>query len=383
MMLKGESIVCFANDFRGDPTSKHQVMRILSQENKVLWINSIALRKPSATASDASRILRKIKGFFRGLDRENDNLHAFTPLVLPLPSSPFARRINSWLLRIYLRYYLRKLGMKDIQLWTFMPTMVELVGKLREKKLIYYCVDEWSEFSFIDKETIRDMERRLIEKADLVITTAEKLYEDKKKHNPNTHLIRHGVDFHHFAKALDASTEEPGELRSIPRPRIGFYGLIHEWIDLRVVEEAAKAHPEWSFVMIGKVSCDASFLKPYSNVHFLGQKPYESLPGYCKGFDVGLIPFAINALTINVNPIKLREYLAAGLPVVSTRLPEITPYAGVVHLAEDAGQFIQGITQALNETGDEWVQKRQAAVAHETWEARVDEISRLVEAVGK
>ena len=380
-MLQGKSIVCFANDFRGDPTSKHQVMRLLSKNNNVLWVNSIALRRPSVSASDASRIFRKVKSFFEGLDRENDSLYAFTPLVLPLPASSLARRVNSWLLKIYLRYYIRKLGMKDIQLWTFMPTMVEFVGKLKEKKLIYYCVDEWSEFSFIDKESIIQMERRLIEKSDLVITTAEKLYADKVKYNPNTHLIRHGVDFDHFAKALDPKTEEPEDIRNLPKPRIGFYGLIHEWIDLRLIEAIAKAHPEWSIVMIGKISTDSSFLNPYSNVHFLGQKPYESLGGYCKAFEVGLIPFVINALTVNVNPIKLREYLAAGMPVVSTKLPEIDPYREVVYLAEDDDDFIRGVEKALEQTGSEWIKKRQKAVEGETWLAKVEEISNLIEAI--
>jgi len=381
-MLKGQSIVCFANDFRSDPTSKHQVMKLLSRDNKILWINSIALRRPSVTVSDASRILNKLKSFFRGLDRENDHLHAFTPIVLPLPESKWARKVNSWLLRLYLRYYLRKLGMKDIQLWTFMPTMVELVGNLGEKKLIYYCVDEWSEFSFIDRDSILDMERRLIQKADVVLTTAEKLYEDKRRHNPNTHLIRHGVDFDHFSRALDGATEEPEDIRSLPRPRIGFYGLIHEWIDLKVAEVLARAHSEWSIVLIGKLSCDASFLEGLSNVYFLGQKPYESLPGYCKGFDVGLIPFVVNKLTINVNPIKLREYLAAGLPVVSTNLPEIAPYHEVVHLVDSAEAFVPAVEKALQEKSWEWIEKRQDAVAGETWQARVDQISELVDAVG-
>ena len=153
-------------------------MRLLSKQNKVLWINSIGLRKPSASASDASRILRKIGSFFRGLDQINENLYAFTPLVLPIPASGFARWLNSLLLRLYLFYYVRKLGLKNVQLWTFMPTMVELVGKLGEKKLIYYCVDEWSQFSFIDKDSMVEMETRLLKQADLVLTTAQELSRD-------------------------------------------------------------------------------------------------------------------------------------------------------------------------------------------------------------
>ncbi len=380
-MLKGESIVCFANDFRGDPTSKQQVMMLLSKSNKVLWVNSISMRAPSVSTSDISRIATKVKKFFVGLDKVNDNMYAFTPLVLPFPSSGFVRYLNTVLLAIYLRYYMRKLGMTNIQLWTFIPTMVEIVGKLKESKLIYYCVDEWSEFSFLDKAAMIDMETRLLKRADLVITTAEKLYNEKKKQNDNTHLIRHGVDFDFFAQSLAPSTQEPDDIKSLPRPRIGFFGLIHEWIDFNILAAMAARHPEWSIVLIGKVAPgkDRSVLEKYKNIHFLGQRDYRVLPGYCKGFDVGLIPFAVTPLTLNVNPIKLREYLAAGLPVVSTKLPEMLQYDQVVHLAESPEEFVLAAEKALCEKGDAWVKRRQAAVKGETWQARVDRIGELIE----
>ncbi len=380
-MLKGESIVCFANDFRGDPTSKQQVMMLLSKCNKVLWVNSISMRAPSVSTSDISRIATKVKKFFVGLDKVNDNMYVFTPLVLPFPSSRVVRYLNTILLAIYLRYFMKKLGMTNIQLWTFIPTMVEIAGKLKESKLIYYCVDEWSEFSFLDKTVMIDMETRLLKKADLVITTAEKLYNEKKKQNSNTHLIRHGVDFDFFAQSLAPSTQEPDDIKSLPRPRIGFFGLIHEWIDFNILAAMAATHPEWSIVLIGKVAPgkDRSVLEQYRNIHFLGQRDYKTLPGYCKGFDVGLIPFAVTPLTLNVNPIKLREYLAAGLPVVSTKLPEMLQYNQVVHLAESPEEFVLATEKALYEKGETWIKRRQTAVKGETWQARVDLIGELIE----
>lgn len=382
-MLKGESIVCFANDYRSDPTSKQQIMTILSGHNKILWVNSIALRTPRVSISDLKRIWEKVAGFFRGLDKINDNLYVFTPLVLPLPTSRLSRKLNVFLLKIYLRFHIRKLKLTEIQLWTFMPTMVEIVGKLQEKKLIYYCVDEWSEFTFIDRNSIVEMEKRLLHKADLVITTAQKLYEDKKRHNPNTHLIRHGVDFDFFSRALHPSTREPDDICNIPKPRIGFFGLIHEWIDVPLLEQIAAEHPDWSIVLIGKVAVEKTVasLKGMKNVHFLGQKSYSTLAAYCKGFNVGLIPFVVNPLTLNVNPIKLREYLAAGLPVVSTNLPEIAPYGEVVHIADTPSDFINSIKKALTEESAQWVEKRQLSIAAETWLSRVNQISELVEAI--
>ncbi len=251
-MLKGQSIVCFANDFRGDPTSKHQVMRILSAITRCCGFNSIALRRPFGQRFDASRILNKIKSFFRGLDRENDNLHIFysaglaiARLRLGAPIQLLAAESLSEAL------WMRKLGMKDIQLWTFMPTMVELAGRLGEKKLIYYCVDEWSEFSFIDKASIIDMEKRLIEKSDCD--------RDRGKTLPGQETVQ-------FQHPPDSSWSgfRPFRLgaRSEDRRTRGHSGfassthrilrLIHEWIDLKTVEAIARAHPEWSIVLIGK-----------------------------------------------------------------------------------------------------------------------------------
>jgi len=340
-MLKSKSIICFANDFRGDPTSKQQVMKILSENNTILWINSIAMRRPSASVADMSRLWSKVTKFFKGLDQINKNLYVFTPLVLPLPSLKFAQLLNKFLLLSYLKFFIWKLKMKNIQLWTFVPNMISLVGKLGEEKVIYYCVDEWSEFSFLDRETIVRLEKELLLKSDVVITTAKKLYESKIKHNSRTYLVPHGVDFDFFSQALKPSFYVPDDIEILPNPRIGFFGLIHEWVDLGLIEFMAQKHPEWSIVMIGKLvpGIDISRSSAFKNIHFMGQKDYSELPHYCKGLDVALIPFKINELTLNVNPIKLREYLAAGLPVVSTPLPEIIPYKDVVYLAESKEEF--------------------------------------------
>ncbi len=377
-MLRGQDIVCFANDWHNDPTSKHQVMKLLSRENRILWINSIAMRKPSATASDLKRILNKLKGWSKGLDQINENLFVFTPIVLPLPSSPMARKINAWLLRQSIRYYTRKLNMNDIQLWTFVPTMVELAGQLNEKKLIYYCVDEWSKFSFMDGNSLRQMEIDLMKKADIVFVTADHLLKDKIQFNPNTHLIAHGVDHDHFSKALYQGMELPKDVREIKKPILGFFGLIHEWIDLELIEFIAKARPDWSIVMIGKVSVDDRAVRTLKNVHLLGQKAYEALPAYCKAFDVGLIPFVINDMTVNVNPIKLREYLSAGLPVVSTALPEVEKYQDIVEIAQTGDQFVTKVEAALKTDGNDVKMERSKRMESETWEQKVELLSSYV-----
>lgn len=378
-MLSGQDIVCFANDWDADPTSKHQVMKILARHNRVLWVNSIGLRRPGANAQDASRIIRKLRQFCRGAVPAGDNLRVLTPLVIPFHGNPLVKAINAWLVGHYVRRQARKLGMNGFHLWTFMPTTAPFIRHLRPKKVVYYCVDEWSAFSFLDQRLMEDLERRLIRQSDLVITTATALYASKRRLHPHTYLVPHGVDGDFFARARAAETEVPAAIQGLPGPVIGFWGLIHEWIDLDLIRDAAARRPGWSFVLIGKVGVDCAALERLPNVHLLGKQSYESLVGYAKGFTAAMLPFKVNRLTDNVNPIKLREYLAAGLPVVSTPLPEVRAYADVVRVAATPDAFVAALDQAVRETGEAAVRRRMEAVSRDTWVARVEQISTLVE----
>lgn len=378
-MLSGQDIVCFANDWDADPTSKHQVMKILARTNRVLWVNSIGLRRPGANAQDASRIVRKLRQFFHGPVSVSGNLSVLTPLVIPFHGIPLVKAVNAWLVGHYVRRQAKKLGMNGFHLWTFMPTTAPLIRHLRPKKVVYYCVDEWSAFSFLDKTLMEDMEHRLIRQSDLVITTANALYATKRRLHPHTYLVPHGVDGDFFAMARAAETRVPAALAGLPGPVIGFWGLIHEWIDLDLIREAAARRPGWSFVLVGKAGVDCAALARLPNVHLVGKQSYESLAGFAKGFTAAVLPFKVNRLTENVNPIKLREYLAAGLPVVSTPLPEVQPYADVVRVAATPEAFIAALDQAVQDTGEAAVRRRMEAVSRDTWLARVEQISRLVE----
>ena len=170
------------------------------------------------------------------------------------------------------------------------------------------------------------------------------------------------------------------DIRPIPSPILGFFGLIHEWIDLGLLEKVAQAHPEWSIVIIGRVSVDVSRLKVYKNVHFLGQKPYSRLIQYCKKFDIGLIPFHLNELTLNVNPIKLREYLAAGIPVVSTPLPEVEKYENIVGIGRTPQEFIDKIEAVLATEDADKKRLRCKLMKTESWESKVSTIAQLIAA---
>ncbi len=376
-MLTGRDIICFSNDWRNDPTSKHQIMKILSRENRIIWVNSIGLRTPTMGAGDARRILNKLKSFFRGMERVNENLYVYTPIVIPFHRIGIVRSINAFILKLALNSYIRRLGMKDVICWSYLPNAGYIIEKLKPKTIVYHCVDEWSKFSFID-DRIVEQERELCEMSDVVFASARTLYESRKPYNPNTHYIPHGVDYEYFHERKTADLPLPEDMAGIGHPIAGFFGLIHEWIDLDLLARIAKDNPEVSFVYIGKYSVDVGAVDAFPNTHFLGQKEYSELIDYAKHFDVGLIPFKINDLTIAVNPIKLKEYLALGIPVISVGLPEVKAYGHVVHVAEDYGQFDSALKDEISGRHKVTFEQLDAVARGETWDRKVDEISGMI-----
>ena len=381
--IQGRTILCFASGYDAPPTSKHHVMHLLAERNTVLWVNYHASRTPSASASDLRYMARKLGQVLGGLRKVRENLHVLTPLVIPLPGKAWARRLNRWLLIRRVRRALRQVGRGPVQVWSFTPDISYLLGHFGEEKVVYYCVDDHASFSGYDAEQVRRDEEDLCRRADLVVTTSRALQEAKAPLNPNTILVPHGVDYEHFAKAATNNLPVPEDIKDIPHPILGFFGLIRDWVDLDLLAEVARLRPDWHIVLIGDADSTVD-LAPYrsaANMHFLGHRPYAYLPAYCRGFDVGLIPFKINELTRAVNPIKLKEYLAAGLPVVSTPLPEVRLYGHLVELAEDAQAFAAAVEACLAQ-GAEARSGRSRAMASETWPEKVNLIGQRLERAG-
>jgi glycosyltransferase involved in cell wall biosynthesis len=374
-MLTGANIICFAKDWSEDPTSNNHVMRLLARDNQVLWLNSIATRAPKLSSGrDLGKIRHKLQSFVAGPQRVDERLAVFTPLVLPFPHSRAAVLLNRQILRGTTALIRQRMHMRDFQLWSFIPTAVEYFGRMGESFRVYYCTDEWSHFSYVDGARVSKMEEELCRKVDIVFTTSRTLLERKKQFNPETHLASHGVDFAHFAEALDDRTALAPELVGLKPPILGFFGLVQDWIDLELIGWLAEQRPDWTIVMIGKVIVDNSRWTRLKNIVWLGRKPYEELPRYCKGFSVGLIPFRINELTRNVNPIKLREYLSAGVPVVSTPLPECAQFPEWCRVAATREAFLAACEQAIAADSPTERRKRSELMRAESWENKVAQL---------
>jgi glycosyltransferase involved in cell wall biosynthesis len=379
-MLNGTNIVCLAKDWAEDPTSNTHVMRVLARQNNVLWLNSIATRAPSLTSGrDLARCGRKLATLLSGPTKVEERLWVKTPLVLPFPHSRAATLLNRQLLRQSIGQPRRQPGLADFQLWSFIPTAANYAGRLGESLLVYYCTDEWSRFSQLDGPKIAALERRLCERADLVFTTSRALLARKRAWNPETHLASHGVDQVHFARALAADTTVPPALAGVRGPILGFFGLLEDWIDLDLFAFLAAQRPDWTIAVIGKARVDVSRLRRYPNVKLLGHQPYAELPSFCKAFSVGLLPFVVNDLTRYVNPIKLREYLAAGLPVVSSAIPEASAYPRSCAATRSPAEFLAACEAALRNDSPAARAARSAAMRSETWERQVELVSVQVE----
>lgn len=388
-MLTGHDIVCFANDWDSDPLSKKHVMLRLARHNRVLWVDSLGCRNPTVSSRDLRRVAQKAQDFTRGCRRVAETLWVTSPLVVPFHGNALARRLNRRWLGATIRRTCRSLGMRDPVTWAFLPSSAEVAGSLGERLVVYHCVDEYSEFTGADREAIRAMDRRLAERADVVIVSAGSLLESKRRYNPETFLVTHGVEVEHFRRALDPDTIVPAEIDG-PRgrgggPVVGFFGLLADWVDLELVARVARERPRWTVVLIGKVDTDLGALRGLDNVRVLGPRPYTELPAYCKGFDAAILPFRVNELTVAANPLKLREYLAAGLPVVATAIPEaerlasrastVSPH---VRLGRDPEEFVRQLDAVLagGATGPRW--EVSASVEGESWDRKVDEMGRIV-----
>ena len=340
----GRDHVCFSHDWTGDPLSKTHLMRLLARGGRVLWVNSIGYRSPNLAAKkDLGRIRKKLAAAATPVAEVEPNLFVLSPLVIPAYGSAVVQRLNRALLVWQVRRAMRRLGFTKPVNWVFNPAAGILAGRLGEERVVYYCVDEYTAFAGVNRAGLAATEAELLGRADLVVVSAEPLLRTKTSPRAPTVLVRHGVDYDHFRTALDSATVVPPEVANLPRPVIGYFGLIAEdWVDVPLLVLVARSFPQGTLVLLGKSTMDVSALAAEPNVRLLGRVPYSTLPAYCKGFDAAVIPFPLTEVTRNANPLKAREYLAAGLPVVSTAIPEVEVLPDCV-----IGRTPEGFVEAL------------------------------------
>ncbi|HEY8609246.1 MAG TPA: FAD-dependent oxidoreductase [Noviherbaspirillum sp.] len=272
----------------------------------------------------------------------------------------------------------------DHMAWFYTPMALPLLQELHPRLVVYDCMDELASFKNAPKQLLQ-RESALLKVADLVFTGGQSLYRSKRDRHPNVHCFPSSVDSAHFIQALDRTNSHPAH-KDIPGPRLGFYGVIDERFDARLVEQLADAHPMWQIVLVGPVvKIDPSLLPQRANIHYLGQQPYEALPQFLAGWDVCLLPFALNESTRYISPTKTLEYMAAELPIVSTPVTDVADaYSDIVAIADDPKAFIAACEAALLASPDqhaEKVAKMRRVLASTSWDTTAEKMRALLDSV--
>ena len=368
-------LIMFGEDWGAHPSSTQHIARELANDRKILWVNSIGLRRPRLNQHDLSRVFSKLAGVMRqsvspGREATPAGITVTGPLVLPFPGNPAAGWVNRGLLAVQLRPALANLNIKRPILWTSLPSAAWAIGALGERAVVYYCGDDFGALPGVDHDSVVAMEHDLVARADLVIAASEML---AARFPPERTLtVAHGVDLDRFAVPTPAAQDLP-----TGRPIVGYYGSLADWVDVDLIARAAHDMPDWWFVLIGPIQTNVEALRERENVRLLGPRPHDQLPSYVQHWTVALIPFRDTPQIRASNPLKLREYLASGTPIAATPFPALGPFLNLVAVGADREHFSETIRTAAADAAR--APARRAAVADQTWRARAKVVAEALE----
>lgn len=382
---KDISFICFGGEdwwYHNRGHCDMQLIRRFARLGPVLYVNSIVMQKPSLKknagggASFTQKLFRKTRSMLAGLREFDADFWVYSPFSLPVHHISGARKFNEILLHYQIRRVANKLRLDNPLIWVACPAACEVAIKIKKKILVYQRTDRYEEYLNVDSSTISAYDRKLKASADLTVFVNRLLYDEEKDQCLKAVYLDHGVDYEIFSMA-EQIAQKPEDMAVIPGPVIGFFGGIDDHTsDITLIEKVAELLPEMSFVFIGKASANVSGLQKKKNVWLLGQKPYEQIPYYGKCFNVAIMPWRQNRWIEACNPIKLKEYLALGKPIVSTPFSELDKYLDVVYRARTPEEFAQSIKRALAEDSDKRIAARRQKVAGASWDGKAELVLR-------
>jgi len=373
-------------------TNKQHTAHHLAQAGwRVLYVESVGLRQPRmGSGTDWGRLLKRLWRGLRGARQVQERVWVVSPLVLPFKHHhPWVRAFNQGLLRHTLARFCRRHGFQTPMVWTYHPFVLECLQGLKERHhmalgpTVYHCVDDLAAIPGIDAEAFNAEERRLLAHAHTVFTTSQALADKCGAHHPRVYNFPNVVDVDHFAQAWRFDAPLPADLAAIPEPRLAYVGALSDFkVDFELLDALAEANPQWSLVLIGderegQHNPRLARMVQRPNVHLLGHRPYAELPNYLRGMRVGLLPTLVNDYTRSMFPMKYFEYLASGLPVVSTPLEFVkdsaTPWLAV---AVGATSFACAVEQQLQRK--EIAFNALSVIKDNTWTARLAKMLSIV-----
>ncbi len=363
MRVTPSALVCFSH-LPWDHVFQrpHHLMSRAARDRRVVYVEE------PAGADEPSLGVRQVPG----------GITVATPLVPAELDDAARNRLQAALVGRYLAGE----GIHDPIAWYYTPNSLPWASTITASVVVYDCMDELSAFDGASPR-LPLLERELLREADVVFCGGQSLFESKRDRHPDVHAFPSAVDVRHFAAARRPDIVEPDDQVAIPRPRLGWFGVLDERFDAPLVAEVAARRPDWAIVLLGPVSkIDPATLPSAPNVHGLGRKPYEALPDYLAGWDVAIMPFARNAATKFISPTKTPEYLAGGRPVVSTSIRDVVhPYAerDLVRIADRPADFIAACEAAMAEDADDRVLRADRFLAGMSWDRTWASMSALVD----
>ena len=388
-MLENRSIICFGGEdwWYHHPHSKAHLMRKFARAgNKVIFVNSISMGLPSLGHKDLlPRIKRKLGSYSKLARQTEEGITVVSPASLPFFGTAAARSVNRRAISAQINRLARSRGLTKPILWIAIPTAAEMIGAFDESMVVYQVSDKYDANTMdhaTDPALIRRLHETAIDAADVIFYSGRKLFDEATRGCERSYLLEQGVDYEHWRRVGDGTVAVAPEVANSPRPRIGYFGAIEPWlVDQELIKRAARERPEWQWIFIGNKSRGLE-IEELPNTHFLPPVAYAELPRFAAGFDVCVLPWETEqSFTSYGSAIKVREYLATGKPVVIAPLPEYEAMGDVLRIARSRDQFLEFVEEALREDDPAMREKRQAAVAGGTWEARAEYVSKLIETV--
>ncbi|URQ92002.1 glycosyltransferase [Pseudoalteromonas sp. SCSIO 43101] len=364
--------IVFGEDWQSHPSSTQHLFKQLAKQHQVIWINSIGMRKPTFRLIDVKRVFNKLKSLFLSKrtgsnakttnTSQNINLTAHTLAVLPWHDSVIVRLFNKWIFN-------RKGFIDDepIVYWLSVPTAISLISPREQDKVIYYCGDDFSALAGVDHKMVAPFECALIEKADTIYVVSEPLANKMPK--SKVKMLSHGVDLELFT----TQTPKAFELEQISRPIIGFYGSLNAWLDKALLLRLAKDRPEYQLVLIGHLVEDFSDLIKLDNVTHIPAVEHDRLASFSQHWQVSILPFVDNEQIRACDPLKLKEYIATGTPIVTTRFAAVNPYQETILIADNHQGFIERVDYAVSLSKSNnlnWRANQSRQASDHSWQAK-------------
>lgn len=374
-----EAFLVFSDDWGEHPSSCQHIFKHIVKEYPVVWVNTVGMRLPRLCKQDALKAIKKIQKMVSTISRSGPkkdvppNLSVLQPFMVPYNKGLF-RKFNKHSVIKTVKKELDRRNIKNPILVTTVPNACDYIGAFNEKKVVYYCVDDFANWPGHDKELVQKMEEDLIKKSDLFIATSGKLYKYLLKFNKKTYILSHGVDIKSFKEAPE--TIHPF-IKAIRPPRLGYVGLIDQRLDWDLIKGLLMSFPYLNFVFVGRTEIDLSSLRSFSNFYYLPPIPYNEIPLLLKNFDILILPYKVDKFTESINPLKLKEYLASGRKIIGAPLPEIEKYGDFLVIALNFEDWKNKIAKILVQP-QPGIEKRLSFLSREDWSFKAQEFLNII-----